>query len=261
MIMVFGGTTEGKKIARFLDRCGMKYIYSTRAETEPFFMKCGEYRFGTLDESQMVSLFRARSVAAVINAAHPFASLLHETIARVCKELILPVIRTERNYDLPKKVVQSGNVRYANSFPEAIELLKSMSPKRVLSMTGVQTIERLQPYWSDYEMKVRILPSGRSVLLASEQGFPLGDLILLKPSGLLEEERRIIKAYGIDCLLVKESGTSGFLPVKIKAAIACGIPVVIVKRPKLPESFVTVTKEAELKREIEKIGLICHAEQ
>lgn len=259
MIMVFGGTTEGKQVARFLDKKGMEYIYSTRTETEPFFMKCGEYRFGALDEQLMVSLFRARKVDAVIDAAHPFASLLHETIARVCRQFALTVIRFERNYDLPEGAVQRDNVHYANSFPEAIDLLKALSPQRVLAMTGVQTIKLLRPYWNKYEMKVRILPSGRSVLLANEQGFPLGDLILMKPSGVLEEECRIIIAYGIDCLLVKESGASGFLPVKTGAAIACHIPVVIVKRPLLPESFITVTNGDGLSREIERIGQVNHA--
>ncbi len=260
MIMVFGGTTEGKIAARCLDAKAMEYLYSTRSETEPFFMKCGEYRFGALDEGQMASLFRARRVVAVIDAAHPFASLLHETVARVSRRLSLPVIRFERDYDLPEESFQSGKVRYAESFPEAIEVLRSLSPQKVLAMTGVQTIGLLKPYWIEHDMKVRILPSPRSVFLAREQGFPLGDLILLKPSGCLEEERRVIKAYGIDCLLVKESGNSGFLPVKIKAATACGIRVVVVKRPRLSRSFVTVRNEPELSREVETISRVCHAE-
>lgn len=257
--MVFGGTTEGKLVARCLDKKGIRYLYSTRTETSPFFMRCGEYRFGTLDEGQMASLFRAKRVAAVIDAAHPFASILHETVARVSLRLSLPVIRFERNYDLPEESVHSAGVRYAESFPEAVELLRSLSPQRVLAMTGVQTIGMLKPYWIEHEMKVRILPSPRSVLLAREQGFPMGDLILLKPSGNLQEERRLIKAYGIDCILVKESGNSGFLPVKIKAAAACGIRVVVVKRPRLSGSFITVTSEPELSREVETISRVYHA--
>ncbi len=260
MIVVFGGTTEGKLAARCLDKKGIQYLYSTRTETEPFFMQCGEYRFGALDEGQMTSLFKARRVAAVIDAAHPFAAILHETIARVSLRLSLPVIRFERNYDLPEEAVHSARVRYAESFPEAVELLRSLSPRRVLAMTGVQTIGMLKPYWIEHEMKVRILPSSRSVLLAREQGFPMGDLILLKPSGQLAEECRVIQAYSIDCILVKESGSSGFLPVKIKAAAACGIRAVVVKRPGLSGSFITVTDEPALNREVETIVGGYHAE-
>ncbi len=261
MIVVFGGTTEGKLVARFLDKRAAEYLYSTKTEIEPFFMKCGEYRSGVLDEEQMEVFFKRRNVTVIIDAAHPFASLLHETIAGVCLRLSLPVIRFERTYEIPEEAVHSSSVYYANSFPEAVDLLKALRPQRVLAMTGVQTIELLKPYWSGHEMKIRILPSGQSVISANKQGFPTGDLILLRPSGLLEEERRIITAYGIDCLLVKESGTSGFLPVKIKAAMTCGIRVVVVKRPLLPESFITVTTGAELNREIDRIGRIYHVER
>ncbi len=259
--MVFGGTTEGKQTARFLDKQGAAYLYSTKTETEPFFMRCGEYRFGALDEHQMASLFRVRNVTVVINAAHPFASLLHKTLANVCLRLSLPVIRFERTYDIPEEAAHSNKVHYVNGFPEAIGLLRALRPQRVLAVTGVQTVGALRPYWSEHEMKIRILPSGQSVVAAHQQDFPPDDLILLKPSGLLEEERQIIRAYGIDCLLVKESGTSGFLPVKIKAAMTCDIPVVVVKRPRLPGSFITITSETELNREMDRIGQVYHAER
>ncbi|UZJ40191.1 precorrin-6A reductase [Prosthecochloris sp. SCSIO W1101] len=259
MIVVFGGTTEGKQVARFLEEKELAYLYSTKTEVEPFVMVHGEYRFGALDERGMEHLFRQRNVTAVIDAAHPFASLLHETVSDVCLRFSIPVIRFERIYDLPREAAYSKNIYYSGSFPEAIDLLRFLKPKRVLAMTGVQTIDALRPYWKEHEMRVRILPSGKSVMHAQKQGFPLGNLILHKPSGFLEDERRIIRAYGIDCLLVKESGNSGFLPVKITAAMLCGIPVVIVKRPNLPDSFITVTKRSELNRELERISKLHHA--
>ena len=260
MIVVFGGTTEGKRAAAYLDKKGLRYIYSTKTETGSFPMQCGQYRSGPLDERGMEMLYRTENVDAVIDAAHPFASMLHETIAVVCGRFSLPVIRFERDYDLAGEALATGAVRYADSFSDAVDLLRLLSPQRVLASTGVQTIGLLKSYWSEHEMKIRILPSLRSLHLAHEQGFPPGDLVLLKPSGSLEEERRLIRTYGIDCLLVKESGASGFFPVKIKAAADCGIDVVVVIRPGLPDSFITVRNEFELNRELERLSESYHAE-
>ncbi len=261
MIVVFGGTTEGKRVAAYLDTKGLRYIYSTKTQTGSFPMQCGRYRSGPLDERGMELLFRTENVVAVIDAAHPFASLLHETIAALCRRLSLPVIRFERNYDIAGEALATGAVHYADSFSDAVDLLRRLSPKCVLASTGVQTIRVLKPYWSEHEMKIRILPSNRSLRLAHEEGFPSGDLVPLKPSGSLEEERRLIMEYGIDCLLVKESGASGFLPVKIRAAADCGIGVVVVRRPELPDSFIMVSNEIELNRELERLSESCHEER
>ena len=47
-------------------------------------------------------------------------------------------------------------------------------------------------------------------------------------------------------MLTKESGESGFLSTKIEVALQSNIPILIIERPKLPETFVSVFNEDEL---------------
>ncbi len=244
--MVFGGTTEGKKVTGFFDRTDTTYIYSTKNRSEPPMMRNGEYRWGALDEIAMQKLFVDRSVSVVVDAAHPFAIELHKIAERVSRSLGIPVIRFERDYAIPSDILSGVQHCYADSFESAIMIMKNLAPRRVLAATGVQTIDVLRPYWEQREMKMRILPSPRSAATAIRKGFPSGDLIMMNPPSLWEQERHCLLAYGIDCLLTKENGVSGFLPEKIKAAKSLSIPLVIVRRPRLDGSFIVVDTIDEL---------------
>lgn len=246
MIMLFGGTTEGRQAAAALDRAGLRYIYSTKGISSSFPMICGEARSGPLDDKTMVALLAERKTGFVIDAAHPFAIGLHRTIARASNTLGIPVVRYERDYRLDPDLLDPQRVRFADSFGAAIGLLSVMSPRLVLASTGVQTIETLRPYWQSRRMLVRILDSERSFAMARNIGFPADNLLRMNPAGSQDEEVSTIRAFGIDCLLCKENGTSGFLPVKLAAAKACGTAVVIVRRPELPSMFRTVTSPEAL---------------
>lgn len=246
MMMVFGGTTEGKRVAEYLDRTGRAYLYSTKNRSVPPAMSHGEYRYGALDESGMKKLFAERGVSVIIDAAHPFAIELHRTLDRVSRSIAVPVIRFERDYKVPSDLLSEAQLYYADSFESAIGMMKKLSPRRALAATGVQTIDVLRPYWEERDMKMRILPSPVSAATALRKGFPPGNLIMMHPPSTWEEEHHGLLAYGIDCLLTKENGSSGFLPEKIRAAKKLRIPVVIVRRPVLPALFLVVETTEEL---------------
>ncbi len=251
MIMVFGGTTEGRLVAGVLDRAGRRYLYSTKTSSGGFDMRYGEHRRGALDEASMRAVLSERRVSLVIDAAHPFAAGLHETIGFAAGSLGLPVVRYERDYTIPADTLSGADVEYAASFPSALEILEKRRPRRVMATTGVRTIGTLEPYWRSRDMMVRILPSGRSAAEALRQGFPKERLIVMHPPRTWEEEVQCMLTHDIDCLLCKENGASGFLPEKILAAKTRGAPVVVVRRPTLPASFTVVRTPAELDRAID----------
>ncbi len=240
MMMVFGGTTEGKIVADFFDGNGVAYLYSTKNRTVPPKLHSGEYRFGVLDESGMKRLFSEKGVSLIVDAAHPFAAELHKNLERAAGFLDIPVIRFERNYDVPSDILSGACHYYADSYESAIGIMNNLNPQRALAATGVQTIEVLRPYWMQKKMKMRILPSPLSAATALRKGFPAGNLIMMNPPSTWELERHCLLAYGIDCLLTKENGSSGFLPEKIMAAKSLRIPVIILRRPALALSFIGV---------------------
>jgi precorrin-6A/cobalt-precorrin-6A reductase len=113
-------------------------------------------------------------------------------------------------------------------------------------LTGVQTIEKLESYWKKNNTYFRILPRESSLAIAEKAGFPKENLILEFPSDDLEYEIEIFKKYNCQAMITKESGESGFLSVKIEAAMACQIPIIILERSKLPSSFLLASNEDDL---------------
>ena len=92
MILVFGGTTEGRIAVETLDEGAGHYFYSTRSDLQMVECTHGEHINGAMTQSDMVDFCRSNAIRLIIDAAHPFASSLHSTIDRVSRKLgILPL--------------------------------------------------------------------------------------------------------------------------------------------------------------------------
>jgi precorrin-6x reductase len=243
MILVFGGTTEGKKIAKFLERETLPYFYSTKTEIEFDKGQFGSYRFGAFSVAELIAFCQEKKIDTIIHASHPFAEILHQTIAEASSFLSLTVIRFERQY--PIKSV-SEDVIYVKSYAEAIAYLNAEKTQSLLALTGVQTIEKLEQYWKKNNTYFRILPRESSLAIAEKAGFPKENLILEFPSDDLNYEIELLKKYNCQAVITKESGESGFLSTKIEAAKICNIPIVIIERVMLPNSFLIASNEADL---------------
>jgi len=231
VILLFGGTTEGRQAAALLDRLGLFFIYSTKTRIEPLTSSHGEFRHGALDEAALEELATSRGVRIVIDAAHPFAARLHASVFEVCQRLAIRLIRFDRaSVPLP----DIPGLHSVADFPEAIALLERLEPAKLLALTGVQSAAPLRQWWRRREMFLRILPSPASMELARHEGFPEAKLLPMNPDGPDEALEALVREHGVDCLLVKESGESGFFPAKLRVAERCGIPVIVIRRPPEP---------------------------
>jgi precorrin-6x reductase len=232
MILVFGGTTEGRKTMALLEQAGLRYCYSTKTEVEMPAQTCGSYRHGAMSHGDLREFCESNSVRVIVHAGHPFAVELHETIAGAG----LPVLRFERAY--PVRMAHAL-VHYFDDYVEVIAYLLAHPVRRLLALTGVQTIDRLKGYWTQHPVVFRILPRKSSLEMARRTGFPEELLIREMPGN----EAELIQQYGITGILTKESGESGLLSVKISEALAAGIPIFIIRRPVMPVGFVPVGEE------------------
>jgi precorrin-6A/cobalt-precorrin-6A reductase len=257
MILVFGGTTEGKQVISVLADMDHRFWYSSKTEISIDLPPNGQYRHGAFTSETLTDFCRQQAIGLIIHASHPFATELHRTIEEAASRTGICVVRQEREY--PARV-EHPLIHYTPGYPElllALEderfWLQTSPPEPVLALTGVQSIARLQSYWQRHRMLFRILPRDSSLAIARETGFPEKDLLLSLPATTVGGELAFIRSTGAQAILTKESGESGFLSVKITAAIAAGIPLFIVCRPPLPPGFIKVHGPDALIREIKKI--------
>ena len=244
MILVLGGTTEGKEVVRILDEAGHPFYYSTKGDKQEIICKNGIRITGGMNENQMIGFCGKHKISLLIDAAHPFAELLHQTVSEVAENLHIPVIRYERVYP-----PRDPDIIWCSSYDEAISQLKEYQIKKLLALTGVQTIQKLRSYWQDHECWFRILDREESQLLATAQGFPSERILYYTPG---EDESYLLQKLKPNAILTKESGQSGYFIQKTEAARKFGIPIFAIKRPILPDSFITVTGQLGLRKAMEK---------
>ena len=214
MILVFGGTTEGRKATEVLEEAGSPFFYSTKTGEQELSLHNGERVDGAMDAEAMKAFFLEHDIRLIVDAAHPFASQLHQTIAQVSEALNIPAIRYERIY--PERDPEIIWIDDYSQIPRDIHSL--------LATTGVQSITKLKLLEAEgIRIYYRILPRESSIDLALKQG--------VSPEQLCYFEDPQDIPVEAEAILLKESGLSGGFNEKVEVAKARGMKIIALKRP------------------------------
>ena len=236
MILVFGGTTEGRKAVEVLEEAGSAYFYSTKTGEQDITLHHGQRIDGALDEESMRAFCQEHDIRLMVDAAHPFASQLHQTIVLVSDSLHIPAIRYERIY--PPRDPSIVWIDDYSEIPRDIQCL--------LATTGVQSISKLKPLEADgIKVYYRILDRDSSRVSALRQG--------AKEAQLCYYENPKDIPVEADAILLKESGVSGGFLEKVDAAKARGMRIIALKKPETPQRYIQVNGPDGLRRAVEKL--------
>lgn len=248
MILILGGTTEGRLAVNTLDESGSPFYYSTRGDEQEVSLHHGIRLQGGMDAEAMELFCRQKEIRLLVDAAHPFAEELHRNVATVGQRLQIPVIRLERIYP-PRTACP---VIWCAGYDEAVKKIQQSHPASLLLLTGVHSIARLAALWKDKNIccHCRILDRDSSRLLADRQGFPRERLCYYHEG---EDERIVMEQLHPKAIVLKESGLSGGFKEKVEVATSLGIQVFAIQRPPLPPSFITVTGRHGLRRQVEQL--------
>ena len=223
MIIIFGGTTEGRKAVEVLEQAGKPYFYSTRSGEQEVPLVHGQRLAGAMDEEAMVAFCRDHGIRLMVDAAHPFAKDLHHNLCRVAEELAIPLVRFERIF--PPREADITWIDDYSQVPTDIHTL--------LATTGVQSIRKLK-YLEAEGIKVfyRILHRESSIALAKAQGAEESQLCYYEDDNTIDIDA--------DAILLKESGESGGFSQKVNAARAKGMRIIALKRPLINYSLYNI---------------------
>ncbi len=237
MILVFGGTTEGRRAAEVLEEAGNSYYYSTKTGEQELTLHYGVRTDGAMDGEAMRQFIREHAIRLVVDAAHPFAATLHQTISEVAADMRIPVIRYDRIYP-----PRDPDITWIDDYRQVPTDIHSL-----LATTGVQSIIKLK--WLEAEgVKViyRILNRESSIRLAHEQGAtdeqlcfyhtgddPIGDSPHVIRYASHTGDSPQSSPQGADTILLKESGLSGGFVEKVAEAREKGMRIIALKRPEI----------------------------
>ncbi|RPK78724.1 Precorrin-6A reductase [Streptomyces sp. ADI97-07] len=227
-VLVLGGTTEARRLAECLVAADgpawVRVTSSLAGRVASPRLPPGETRVGGFGGADgMAEWLRAHRVDAVIDATHPFAGTISFNAASAAAAVHVPLLALRR----PGWVPSDGDRWHmTDSLAGAAELLPGLG-RRVFLTTGrmgLAAFAELDPLW--FLM--------RSVD-APEAPYPARMEILLDRGPFsLDGERELVRRYGVDVLVTKDSGGHATAP-KLTAAREAGIPVVVVRRPPAPD--------------------------
>ena len=233
-VLIFGGTTEGRKIAEYVSRHHISGYVCVATEYGESLLPQNEYvrvSHERLKEEQMCGLIKKESPRFVIDATHPYAAEVTRNIKSACQKAEVPYVRLLRESAGPDDGTAVEHAVYVDSIEEAVDYLEH-TKGGILVTTGSKEIGKFTRL-SDYRERVyaRVLSLPKVTAACAEMGFEGKHLICMQGPFSRELNEAMIRQLDCRYLVTKESGSTGGFLEKCEAAKACGCELVIVGRP------------------------------
>ncbi len=245
-VIVFAGTTEGYEISRFLSEHGVSTYVSVATEYGTRSLApgpCLEIAHGRLTEPAMEQLFRELSPSLVIDATHPYAAVVTESVKQACSSTGIPYYRILR-----EEGRRAEDAVYVESTEEAVRFL-SQTEGNVLLTTGSKELKAYTAL-PDYKERLfaRVLSLPEVLLQCTDLGFVGKHLIGMQGPFSQELNEAMLKQFDCRYLVTKDTGKSGGFQEKVDAAFHCGVVPVIIGRPLKEEGVSLPDARKELGR-------------
>lgn len=236
-ILIFSGTTEGRKLSKLLAKKGISHSVSVATEYGERIMEQDEnvtVLRGRLNEDEMCCLFRKQKIGIVIDATHPYATKVTQTI-RYCVENLQKEKQDIVYLRLEREVTEEDNLICFTGHEECKKALQK-TEGNVLLTTGSKD---LSVYCDSEELRqrlyVRVLPAEESLSICREQGLLPNQILALQGPFSTEMNLAFLRQYQIRCMVTKESGRAGGFEEKKEACLLAGIPLYVIKKEVIPE--------------------------
>jgi precorrin-6A/cobalt-precorrin-6A reductase len=203
-VLILGGTTEGR-----LTRPGAV---------------AGEVRTGGFGgPEELARWITEHAVRAVVDATHPFAAGISANAARACAAADVPLVALRRPGWTPGP---GDDWRPAADLADAAAQVVGLG-RRALLAIGRQEVAAFAGV-DDVWFLLRAIDPPDPPLP------PHHELLLARGPFALDDERALLRAHAIDVVVTKDSGGDA-TRAKLDAARELGLPVLMVRRPPVPE--------------------------
>ncbi|MFE3639078.1 cobalt-precorrin-6A reductase [Streptomyces sp. NPDC059168] len=224
-VLILGGTAEARRLAGLLHGTpGLRLTSSLAGRVAGPRLPPGEVRVGGFGGTDgLVAWLRDHAVDAVVDATHPFAATMSLHAARAAAVTRVPLLALRRPGWAP-----AGGDRWheTGSLEEAARILPALG-RRIFLTTGRMGLAAFADL-DDLWFLVRSVDApGRPHPRRME-------VLLDRGPFTLDGERELLRRHRVDVVVTKDSGGAATAP-KLGAAREAGLPVVVIRRPPVPE--------------------------
>ncbi len=243
-VIVIAGTTESRQVIERETALGCRVLATVATDLGAKMLEKYpvDVHVGRMDYEGFVTFFRKHPCKKVVDASHPFAKIVTETVQKAAKTAGIPYER----YVRPELDYHYDQIHRVADAEEAIAALNQMEGN-VLLTTGANTAGAYLRGVTDSEKRVyvRVLDTELSHDACQKAGYDDSHVIYEMPPYNLEDNLRVIRETNAAVLVSKDSGKTGGVDVKVEACRKTGIPVILIGRPaEKPEK----TEEREIPR-------------
>ncbi|MEA5468035.1 cobalt-precorrin-6A reductase [Spirulina sp. 06S082] len=226
-VWVIGGTSESREIVTLLVSRSIPCLVTVTTEAARSLYPPSpglDIRTGRLTPDRLEELLCWETIAAVVDASHPYASSISHHAIAITAQFKIPYLRYER-----PALATEGEI-VVESFQELLSG-DYLCDRRVLLTVGCKTLPLFQPWHDRATLFARVLPVVNSLEVAIAAGFSPHRLIALRPPLSGELEEALWRQWHIDLVVTKASGREGGEEIKRSVAAKLGIPLLVVARP------------------------------
>lgn len=253
MILVLGGTAEGREIAALLGRRGFTVLLTVVSgygaalvPPEPSV----EVLAGMQGLNELTEIISKRGVRVVVDATHPYAKAATDNSLKASLETKAPYLRFERKTTADS--VEGPNIYRVQTYEQAAETAFSLGNTIFLTIGS----KNLEPFvkssrGTNKRVVARVLPDAGVIQQCLELGLLPKDIIAVQGPFSVEMNAAYMREYGADVLVTKDSGRVGGTDTKLKAASQLKLPVVLISRP--DTLIATVAGETSVYDDVDEI--------
>jgi len=229
-VLVIAGTTESRQVIEKELNKGRRVLASVATDLGAEMLSDYDIdlHVGRLDEQGFISLLQEKPCGEIIDASHPFAAIVTETVRKAAESLGIPYHR----YDRREIQYDYQNIFRVEDVEEAVALLNQMEGN-ILLTTGANTAA---VYARGVEKAVdrvfvRVLDTPASYEACARAGYPADHVIGQMPPYNLQDNLQLIRQLDARVMVSKDSGRTGGVDVKVEACRQAGIPMILIARP------------------------------
>lgn len=227
-VFIFGGTTEGRKLAIACELLGIPAYVSVASEYGSDVL--GELKVvkvleGRMNIDEMSAGFKALDISVVYDATHPFATVVKENIKSACEQNGIEYIRVLRNIT----DIDSEDYKLVKSVDEAVDYLTTCEGN-VFVATGSKEIAKYKKLDLS-RVYARVLSAVESINACKDIGLEGSHIIAMQ--GPFSERLNIalMEEYNCKYMVSKQTGNNGGFDEKIEACKQAGVYPIIVALP------------------------------
>ena len=256
MILVFGGTTEGRTAAGVLEEAGKEFFYSTVSGQQDLNLTNGKHINGRLDRDGIIRLCAEKGIRLLIDAGHPFAEKLHEEVRKASEASGVPAINYERIYEKPLDV---SGITSCENYEDAERKIIRSGTDLLLAFTGVNSISQLKGLETKgIRCIYRIADREESRKKAKGQHVNEDNILFLSDETYETQMERAMEKASLYsprhiAVIMKESGKSGGFMDKIEAARKRNLDIYVLKRKEISGKFYKVDGPNGLRLMVERL--------